>query len=47
LKKLEKLKRYLESHQQIHPMLAQSISCHDLMMYLFNRAMLAMYRPTW
>jgi hypothetical protein len=47
LKKLEKLKRSLESHDQIHQALSKTISCHDLMEYLFNRVMLAMHRSTW
>jgi hypothetical protein len=47
LKKLEALKSCLESHGQIHPRLSQTISCYDVMAFLFNRVMLAMYRHTW
>lgn len=47
LKRLEKLKHYVESHEQIYPILSQTLSCHDVMVYLFNRVMLAMYRHTW
>jgi serine/threonine protein kinase len=47
LKILEKLKHHVESHEQIRAMLAKTISCHDIMVYLFNRVMLAMYRHPW
>jgi serine/threonine protein kinase len=47
LKILEEMKRYLESHERIHAMLSQTLTCDEIMVYLFNRVMLSMHRLTW
>jgi hypothetical protein len=46
-KRLEILKQHLESHERIRSLLGQPMSCYDLMVFIFNRVMLAMYRHTW
>jgi len=47
MKNLKILKSHLESHERLNAMLAQPISCYELMDFLFNRVMLTAYNPAW